>query len=31
MLGWFRALMPKEEKFFTLYTRHAALVVEAAD
>lgn len=30
MLGWFRALMPKEEKFFTLYTRHAALVVEAA-
>ncbi|OEO32295.1 nuclease PIN [Devosia insulae DS-56] len=30
MLGWFRALMPKEEEFFTLYTRHAALVVEAA-
>jgi hypothetical protein len=30
MLGWFRALMPKEEKFFTLYTRHATLVVEAA-
>jgi uncharacterized protein len=30
MLDWFRALMPKEEKFFTLYTRHAALVVEAA-
>lgn len=30
MLGWFRALMPKEEKFFDLYTRHAALVVAAA-
>lgn len=30
MLDWFRALMPKEEKFFTLYTRHAAIVVEAA-
>jgi predicted phosphate transport protein (TIGR00153 family) len=30
MLQWFRALMPKEEKFFALYTRHAALVVEAA-
>lgn len=30
MLGWFRALMPKEEKFFVLYAQHAALVVEAA-
>jgi len=30
MLEWFRALMPKEEKFFVLYARHAALVVEAA-
>jgi predicted phosphate transport protein (TIGR00153 family) len=30
MLDWFRALMPKEEKFFTLYTRHAAIVVQAA-
>ncbi len=30
MLDWFRALMPKEEKFFTLYARHAAIVVEAA-
>jgi hypothetical protein len=30
MLDWFRALMPKEEKFFSLYTRHAALVVQAA-
>jgi hypothetical protein len=23
MLGWFRALMPKEERFFELFTRHA--------
>jgi predicted phosphate transport protein (TIGR00153 family) len=30
MLEWFRALMPREEKFFVLYARHAALVVEAA-
>jgi len=30
MLKWFRALMPKEESFFSLYARHAALVVEAA-
>jgi uncharacterized protein Yka (UPF0111/DUF47 family) len=30
MLDWFRALMPKEEKFFDLYTRHAAIVVQAA-
>ncbi len=30
MLQWFRALMPKEEKFFDLYARHADLVVEAA-
>lgn len=30
MLEWFRALMPKEEKFFVLYARHAELVVQAA-
>ena len=30
MLEWFRALMPKEEKFFALYARQSALVVEAA-
>ena len=30
MLDWFRALMPKEEKFFDLYKRHAAIVVDAA-
>ena len=23
MLGWFRALMPREERFFELFTRHA--------
>ena len=22
MLGWFRALMPKEERFFELFKRH---------
>ncbi len=30
MLEWFRALMPKEEKFFVLYGRHADVVVQAA-
>jgi uncharacterized protein Yka (UPF0111/DUF47 family) len=30
MLGWFRALMPKEGKFFSLFDRQAGLVVEAA-
>ena len=23
MLGWFQALMPKEERFFDLFVRHA--------
>jgi predicted phosphate transport protein (TIGR00153 family) len=31
MLGWFRALMPKEERFFHLFERHAALVVAGAE
>lgn len=31
MLQWFRALMPKEEKFFVLYARHADIVVETAN
>jgi predicted phosphate transport protein (TIGR00153 family) len=31
MLGWFRALMPKEERFFELFQKHAALVVAAAE
>src|SRR5438105_1256295 len=31
MLGWFRALMPKEQRFFHLFQKHAALVVSAAE
>jgi uncharacterized protein len=31
MLGWFRALMPKEERFFDLFERHSAIVVSAAE
>jgi putative tryptophan/tyrosine transport system substrate-binding protein len=27
MLGWFRALMPKEEAFFELFTRHARVTL----
>lgn len=30
MLGWLQALMPKEEKFFDLFERHAAISLEAA-
>src|SRR5215831_5107086 len=30
MLGWFRALMPKEERFFDLFTRHAGVTLAAA-
>ncbi|RYC30313.1 DUF47 domain-containing protein [Lichenibacterium minor] len=30
MLGWFRALMPKEDRFFELFDRHAATLVEGA-
>ena len=30
MLGWFRALMPREEKFFDLFARHSNAVVEGA-
>jgi uncharacterized protein len=30
MLGWFRALMPKEERFFDLFTRHAQVTLAAA-
>ena len=30
MLGWFQALMPREDKFFVLYTQQAAKVVEGA-
>jgi predicted phosphate transport protein (TIGR00153 family) len=31
MLGWFRALMPKEERFFELFARHARVTVAAAE
>jgi predicted phosphate transport protein (TIGR00153 family) len=31
MLGWFKALMPKEEGFFLLFTQHATIVVAGAE
>ena len=31
MLGWFQALMPREERFFDLFERHAAVVVAGAE
>jgi predicted phosphate transport protein (TIGR00153 family) len=31
MLGWFQAIMPKEDKFFDLFERHAHLVVAGAE
>jgi len=31
MLGWFQALMPKEERFFALFEKHAAIVVAGAE
>jgi predicted phosphate transport protein (TIGR00153 family) len=31
MLGWFQALMPKEERFFDLFSRHASVVLAGAD
>ena len=30
MLGWFHALMPKEERFFELFARHSVAVVAGA-
>jgi uncharacterized protein len=30
MMRWFRALLPKEERFFDLFSRHAATVVKGA-
>ncbi len=30
MLGWFQALMPKEEKFFDYFEKHAAILNDAA-
>jgi predicted phosphate transport protein (TIGR00153 family) len=31
MRGWFQALMPKEERFFELFVRHATIVVAGAE
>lgn len=31
MLGWFQKLMPKEERFFDYFDKHAAILSEAAD
>ncbi len=31
MLGWFQVLMPKEERFFTLFEKHATIVVAGAE
>jgi predicted phosphate transport protein (TIGR00153 family) len=31
MLGWFRALMPREERFFDLFEKHARIVVAGAE
>jgi predicted phosphate transport protein (TIGR00153 family) len=31
MLGWFQALMPKEERFFHLFEQHAKIVVAGAE
>jgi hypothetical protein len=30
MLGWFRALMPKEDRFFDLFERHAVTLVDGS-
>ena len=30
MLGWFRALLPKEDQFFDLFEQHAQTLVAAA-
>jgi uncharacterized protein Yka (UPF0111/DUF47 family) len=31
LLGWFHALMPKEERFFVLFNRHAEILVHGAE
>jgi predicted phosphate transport protein (TIGR00153 family) len=31
MLGWFQALMPKEDRFFDLFVRHAETIVSGAE
>src|SRR5436305_11250235 len=30
MLGWFRALMPKDDRFFELFARHSRTLVQGA-
>src|SRR5471030_1735051 len=30
MLGWFRAFLPREERFFELFARHAQTIVQGA-
>ncbi|MCK9552289.1 MAG: nuclease PIN, partial [Aquamicrobium sp.] len=31
MLGWFRKMLPREDKFFDLFERHSHAVVGAAE
>ena len=31
MLGWFQRLLPREQKFFPLFERHANVVTTAAE
>jgi predicted phosphate transport protein (TIGR00153 family) len=31
MLGWFKAIMPEEDRFFDYFTRHAEIVVAGAE
>ncbi len=31
MLGWFQALMPREDRFFDMFARHAAIVLAGAE
>jgi predicted phosphate transport protein (TIGR00153 family) len=31
MLGWFKAIMPREDRFFALFERHATIVVAGAE
>lgn len=31
MMGWFRALMPREDRFFDLFARHSATLVAGAE
>lgn len=31
MLGWFRSLLPREERFFDLFARHSKVVVQGAE